>query len=97
MRDSVFVVRRPTILGSILIKARSLMEHADPGAQREDLLRLLSLLPDPRASASELGAGERQWLVRAGQRLDPDGPSLLEPGALRTARLAHRLLIRQPS
>jgi hypothetical protein len=31
-----FELRRPTLLGAILIKARSIVRHADPQAQRED-------------------------------------------------------------
>lgn len=45
-------LRRPTLLGAILMKARSLRVHADPDAQRADLVLLLSLVPDPRAIAS---------------------------------------------
>ena len=40
-----FELRRPTLLGAILIKARTLVKHRDPDAQREDLLLLLSLRP----------------------------------------------------
>lgn len=68
-----FVLRRPTLLGAILIKARSLMVHADADAQREDLLRLLSLVEDPRAMAADLKGGERKWLQVAEQRLDSTG------------------------
>jgi hypothetical protein len=49
-----FKLNRPTLLGAVLIKARSLMVHHDPEAQREDLLRLLALIEDPRQMASEL-------------------------------------------
>jgi hypothetical protein len=35
-----FALRRPTLLGAIVIKARSLMKHSDTESQREDLLRL---------------------------------------------------------
>lgn len=34
-----FQVRRPTLLGAILIKARSLMVLAAPASQREDMRR----------------------------------------------------------
>ena len=47
-----FQLRRPTLLGAILIKARSLTVHVDPPSQREDLLRLLSLVDDPRGQAA---------------------------------------------
>lgn len=43
-----FELRRPTLLGAVLIKARSLMVHSDPETQRENLLRLLALIEYPR-------------------------------------------------
>lgn len=92
--DRRFVARRPNLLGAILIKARSLMVHSDPASQREDLLRLLSLVPDPRAIAAGLSAAERRWLTRAQARLNFEGPSLLNAGEARTAALACRLLSR---
>ena len=60
-----FELRRPTLTGAILIKARSLLRHPDPDAQRQDLLRLLSLVPDPRAMRADLETTERRWLRRA--------------------------------
>jgi hypothetical protein len=89
-----FMLRRPTILGAILIKARSLMVHHDPDAQREDLLLLLSLVDDPRAMAEELRASERRWLRAAEQRLDFDGLANVGADRVRRARLAYRLLLR---
>jgi hypothetical protein len=55
-----FTLRRPTLLGAILIKARSLMRHSDPESQCEDLLRLLGMVDDPRALAVELRPTERR-------------------------------------
>lgn len=88
-----FVVRRPTLLGAILIKARSLMVHHDPETQREDLLRLLSLVHDPRALADELRKSERGWLRKAEPRIEFDRPALIDADARRRARLTLRLLI----
>jgi len=56
-----FELRRPTLLGAVLIKARSLMVHSDPDTQREDLLRLLALVDDPRAMTSDMRQSERRW------------------------------------
>jgi hypothetical protein len=67
-----FRLRRPTLTGAILIKARSLVKHHDPESQREDLLRLLSLVEDPRAMAGELKQSERGWLRKAESRLRLD-------------------------
>ena len=89
-----FELSRPSLLGAILIKARSLMVHSDPASQREDLLRLLSLVDEPRELATELRGTERGWLRRAEQRLDLQAPSLLVATLQRRAELAYRLLVR---
>jgi hypothetical protein len=88
-----FVVRRPTLLGAILIKSRSLMVHHDPESQREDLLLLLSLVEDPRALAAELRRSERGWLRKAAPRLEFERPALVDADVRRRARLTLRLLI----
>lgn len=87
-----FALRRPTLLGAILIKSRSLMVHADPAAQREDLLRLLALVEDPRDLAADLKPTERRWLRNAEGRLDFAGSSTLDEATVRLARLTFRLL-----
>jgi hypothetical protein len=91
-----FELRRPTLLGAVLIKARSLMVHSDPETQREDLLRLLALIEDPRKMAADLRKTERKWLRVAEQRLNPSGSSLPDAETMRRAGLAYRLLIRNP-
>lgn len=88
-----FELRRPTLLGAILIKARSLMKHAHPEAQREDLLRLLALVDDPRATAADLRPTERRWLRDAEPRLDVNAYTLLDPAVVRRAEQAFRLLV----
>jgi hypothetical protein len=90
-----FALNRPTLLGALLIKARSLMVHADPDSQREDVLRLLALIEDPRETAVELRKSERRWLRDAEQRLDFASPSLLERDIQARAELAFRLLLRE--
>jgi hypothetical protein len=89
-----FELRRPTLVGAVLIKARSLMVHSDPETQREDLLRLLALIEDPREAAATLRKTERGWLRAAEQRLNPAGPSRLDAETMRRAALAYQLLIR---
>jgi hypothetical protein len=93
--DRVFVVQRPTLLGAILIKARSLMVHHDPEAQREDLLLLLSLVEDPRRMADELRSSERRWLRDAAAKLEFDRSANIGAARVRLARLTHRLLMRE--
>lgn len=90
-----FELRRPTLLGAILIKARSLMRHADTQSQRDDLLRLLALVEDPREMAADLRSSERKWLRRAEDRLDFDGVTTLDEATVRNARLTYRLLVRE--
>lgn len=93
VRDVSFDLRRPRILGALLIKARSLMVHSDPASQREDLLRLLSLIDDPRQLAGELRTSERKWLAHAERRLELAAPSLLDTELQRRAELAFRLML----
>lgn len=93
LADREFVVRRPTLLGAILVKARSLLVHHDPDSQREDLLLLLSLVEDPRAMAGELRKSERRWLREAEEALAFDRPAVVDAGRRRAARLAFRLLV----
>ena len=88
-----FGLRRPTLLGAIVIKARSLMVHDDPASQREDLVRLLSLVDEPRELSAGLRDSERRWLRRAQVRLDLEAPSLLDPEMQRRAELAYLLLV----
>jgi hypothetical protein len=92
-----FELRRPTLLGAILIKARSLMVHSDPETQREDLLQLLALIEDPRETAAGLRKTERRWLRAAEPRLSLEGLSPLDAGTTRRAELAYRLLTQEPS
>jgi hypothetical protein len=89
-----FALRRPTLAGAILIKARSLMVHHDPAAQREDLIMLLSLVEDPRSVGESLRRSERGWLRRAEGRLAFDAPVVVGAERVRRARLAFALLTR---
>jgi hypothetical protein len=91
--DHVFQLRRPSLLGALLIKARSLLVHHDREAQREDLLRLLSLVREPRVAAEEMTRKERQWLRRAEPELRLEETSNLTAVEMRRARQAYRLLI----
>lgn len=88
-------VRRPTLLGALLIKARSILVHADPDAQRADLVLLLSLIEDPRATAEQLRGREPSWLRKCEAQLGLDDPVLMAPfpqARVQRARLAYRLL-----
>ena len=92
-------VRRPSLLGAILIKARVVARrrkekfHSD----RQDLIRLLSYVEDPRALAREeqLKPSERKWLrnVHAALNFADSGLAAVFPlDTLERARQAFRLL-----
>ena len=91
------LIRRPSLLGSILIKARALLVHDRWDDQRRDLILLLTFVEDPRALAGELRSSEVRWLREASARLDLDDPSLereFTGAALRDATGALDLLTR---
>jgi hypothetical protein len=92
-------VRRPSLLGAILIKARVVAKrrkekfHSD----RQDLIRLLSYVEDPRALAKDEGlkSSERKWLRSVERALnfeDPDLAGVFSPPTLERSRQAFRLL-----
>lgn len=92
--DVDFEIRRPNLLGAILLKARSIRRHADPDSQRDDLIRLLGLVDDPRTLAADLTRSEQSWLRKADERLDFDRPTVVGDAVVRNARLTYRILIR---
>lgn len=91
-------IRRPSLLGAILLKARALKALRGKFVDhRDDLLLLLSLVDDPRGLAEDQGltATERGWLRDARKDLDFDASELLERFAdeeLRRARQAIDLM-----
>ena len=88
-------VRRPTLLGAVLIKSRAVVVHADPDAQRADLVLLLSLIEDPRQAATQLKGRERTWLRNCEPKLGLDDPVLMATfprHRVQSARLAYRFL-----
>ena len=93
-------VRRPTLIGAILVKARALRVHDRPEDQREDLIRLLSYMEDPIAAGASLAKTERKWLLQAEALLRPDDDDLrdiLSASQLQRARAAYRLLVIPPT
>ena len=91
-------IRCPSLLGAILLKSRSVTKK-DREQDREDLIRLLTCVQEPRSLNAELKAGERRWLQSAEARLDPGDPGLANlfgSEQLRLARAAYRLLIERP-
>jgi hypothetical protein len=64
-------VRRPNLLGAILIKARVVAKQREEKfeSDRQDLIRLLGFVDDPRALGVELKKTERKWLREVGALL----------------------------
>lgn len=95
--DQRVELRRPTLLGAILLKARAMRVHSRPEDQRQDLITLLGLLTDPRAAQDDLTTTERKWLraIEAELRLDDrDLDATVDPDRLRIARASYLRLIR---
>jgi hypothetical protein len=91
-------IRCPSLLGAILLKSRSVTKK-DREQDREDLIRLLTCVQEPRSLKAELKAGERRWLQSAEARLDLGDPGLANlfgSEQLRLARATYRLLIERP-
>ncbi|HEY6145664.1 MAG TPA: hypothetical protein VIV13_05275 [Solirubrobacterales bacterium] len=92
-------VRRPSLLGAILIKARVVAKRRKEkfASDREDLIRLLSYVEDPRALASDEGlkSSEKRWLRDVEELLgfsDAGVETLFSAAVLERAQQAFRLL-----
>jgi hypothetical protein len=84
----------PTLLGAILLKARAITSP-QRDQDREDLIRLLLCVEDPRAMHAEMKNSERSWLRRAGKHLRLDAGDLgaiFSEEQLATARVTYNLL-----
>jgi hypothetical protein len=96
--SGAIAVRRPSLLGAILIKARAVAKRRKEkfDSDRQDLIRLLSYVEDPRALArdEQLRATERKWLHKVERLLfeDVELVALFPPLVFERARQAFRLL-----
>lgn len=94
-------IRRPNLLGAILIKARAVKKQRDKfESDRQDLIRLLGFVEDPRTLASELKGNEQKWLREVEELLawGEGGLADLFTGEdLSAAESAYRLLIARSS
>jgi hypothetical protein len=91
-------LRRPNLLGAILIKARVVAKQRRDKfeSDRQDLILLLSFVEDPRALATGLRKSERRWLLKIEPLLPFDDAALADRFAeaeLSAAQLAYRLLV----
>jgi hypothetical protein len=91
-------IGRPSLLGAILIKARVVAKRRDKfDSDRQDLIRLLSYVDDPRELAAEGGlrSTEKRWLTNVEAPLafeDPGLTRLFSAEVLDRARQALALL-----
>ena len=91
---------RPNLLGAILIKARVVVKKRQGKyeSDRQDMVRLLSYVEDPRPLAADLGRKEPGWLRDAEAAIDFEDPILSEQFSrprLDRARQALRLLAQE--
>jgi len=93
-------VRRPNLLGAILIKARVVAKERKEkfDSDRQDLVLLLNLVDDARALAAggKMKKSEKKWLLAIEEKIgfsEPPISELFPPEALTRARQAFRLLI----
>jgi hypothetical protein len=92
-------LRRPGLLGAILIKARVVAKQRPEkfDSDRQDLIRLLSYVEDPRGLAAQEGLkdSEKKWLRKIETDLDAKDPTvvaLASPDVLERAHQALALL-----
>jgi hypothetical protein len=75
--EEPIAVRRPNLLGAILIKARVVVKKREKyESDRQDLIRLLSYVDDPRAFAGDMSRKEPGWLRDAQAAIDFGDPVL---------------------
>ena len=92
------LVRCPTLLGAILLKAR-VITSPQRDQDREDLVRLLLCVEDPTGLAGELTKKERRSLRRVSKHLALDDESgdlraIFTADQIATARVTYNLLLR---
>jgi hypothetical protein len=95
-------VRRPNLLGAILIKARVVVKKRQGKyeSDRQDLVRLLTYVEDPRALVGDMSRKEPGWLRDAQAAIDFEDPALsaqFSGGSLDRVRQALGLLAQESS
>jgi hypothetical protein len=93
-------VRRPNLLGAILIKTRVVVKKREEkyASDQQDLIRLLSYVDDPRTLRADLSRKEPGWLRDAEASVgfeDPALAALLPVGVLERARQTFELLAQE--
>jgi predicted nucleotidyltransferase len=95
--DRVARLRRPSLLGAILLKARAIGAAPDEAEKhRGDLAFLLGLIDDPRTLAQDLRKTERRWLATRTELSDQSNVAWRMTGQPDDAYLAFEILITPP-
>lgn len=100
--EEPIAVRRPNLLGAILIKARVAVKKREGKyeSDRQDLVRLLTYVENPRVLVADMSRKEPGWLRDAQAAIDFEDPVLsgqFREGSLDRARQALGLLARESS
>jgi hypothetical protein len=95
-------VRRPNLLGAILIKARVVVKKREGKyeSDRQDLIRLLTYVENPRVLVTGMSRREPRWLRDAEAAVDFDDRALstqFRGDSLDRARQALRILAQESS
>lgn len=89
-------LRRPNLLGAILIKTRVVAKERREkfDSDRQDLIRLLSYVEDPRGLAAQEGLkdSEKRWLRKIEKKLDAADPPVAELASPDVLERAHQAL-----
>ena len=74
VRESEGVVRRPSLLGALVVKAAAtaIAVRSNPERDWEDAALLLSLVPDPIATRAECGRKDLRRIAKLGAMLSDD-------------------------
>jgi hypothetical protein len=99
--EEPIAVRRPNLLGAILIKARVVVKKREKyESDRQDLIRLLSYVENPRVLVADMSRKEPGWLRHAQIAIDFGDPVLSAQFGeenLDRARQALRILAHESS
>lgn len=89
-------LRLPNLLGAILIKTRVVAKKRRKkfDSDRQDLIRLLSYVEDPRGLAAQGGLkdSEKKWLRRIEKKLNASDPTVAQLAAPDVMERAHQAL-----
>ena len=88
------LIRRPDLLGAILLKTRAIEVDDAKENQRGDVALLLSLVREPETLDAAIAPSERRWLRRHPELDEPNAPcwQTLDPASAQNGLAVLRLL-----